>query len=211
MRTMLMIVAAPVLYFREVVEDEPRWGRALAPVIIAAGLAGLATCVTAVGIVRNMPAMVIVLIFLMDALGAMLAFFVYGSLFGFVDALVMTSGRILRVIECVALAFWVKVGWGVCAVLFAGSYDRGPAVSYAELGGAMDAVFAIADGMHIDMGDTMLVVYDHVAMYSSLWIVALGSCVLYAVSGMSIRGSAVVGVVVGLVFVVGPWVLGRAI
>lgn len=155
--------------------------------------------------------MVIVLIFLMDALGAMLGFLAYGGLFGLVDALVMTSGRSLRVIECVALAFWVKVGWGVCAVLFAGSYDRGPAVSYTELGGVMDAVFAIADGMRIDMEDTMLVVYDHAAMYSSLWIVALGSCALYAVAGISVRGSAVVGVVVGLVFVVGPWVLGRAI
>lgn len=205
----ISVVGAPVKYFRGVMQSAPRWGSAAVPVAVAAVLGGVTSSFTIVGIVPDGPMALALMAFVLDALSVVVVFGVYAGILVAIDVLFVFSGRAGRLIECMALAYWTQVPIGIISVAFAAHYDRGAIVDVGGSGGIVEGLMAVAEVLNESSADWSLVMYSTIALYFGLWLMALHSCALHVVSGMSVRSAALVGGVMAAVFVVTPWAVGR--
>ena len=177
---------------------------------LSAVLSGFVGSLTVIDIIRNAPVGLLALVWCVDMVGALLVFSLLGAAVAGIDTLVVTSGKVSRAIECVALSTWTQVPILITSVAVVWWFGRDAvAIDYSELGGVMNALDAVVRTVNEGAATPALLVLDNAKMYFSLWLVALGSCVLHVVSGMSVWGAGMVGGVGGTVFVVLPWLIGR--
>lgn len=124
-----------------------------------------------------------------------------GLLVGATVAIAVLSGASVRVrslIGCCAVTYWVEVTWAVIGLVAVFVWDP-PALNGANVQAHAAALAS----------SPFLLTYNLVGAYFSLWVVVLHAVALRVVSGFSVRGAWVVGILLGSVFVAVPWAIQR--
>lgn len=127
-----------------------------------------------------------------------------------VDALAVQSGRTLRLVELAAVSYWTQAVYAAAAaaamVLFVEPEPLRVPLSVSGL----DLQRLLRDygaEMHAAALPSTLTL---VKQMFSVWLTVLHACALRAVSGLSVGGAWVAGIVLAALFVVGPALLQRA-
>lgn len=210
MRDFFALLITPVRYFRTA---ECGHARAAVP-LVAAGALGAAMGGAHISkITCGVPAHVLAVIGVMDFVFVLFVACVVFALFCVVAVVAgdeeQSRGRLLKFLS---LSYWISLPPGVVTLVVFYLYstiDDRAGFECIPYGGGMEWFIEVVEAMN----DPRLLQYRNAidAMFGYLGLLVVGwqCCALHVVSRCSIRVSVASGVVVGALFVVLPWALGR--
>lgn len=126
-----------------------------------------------------------------------------------IDALFSQSGQALKLIECTGLSYLVALPWSIInLVIVACVWDPAPLriapdVTDYEMQQIIQSYLQKQREEDVAVGVSM------VGAYFDLWVVAIQACALRVVSGFTITGAWMAGILLGVVFVAAPWAIQR--
>lgn len=121
------------------------------------------------------------------------------------DLLFTGSGRVRRLIECSALAYWSQVPWSLATIgIMLWWFD--PAPLRLPPGVGQSELPALVAAYQADLQSTPLMeTVGIVGLYFGLWLVVLQAAALRVVSGFSVGGTWASGILMAVLFVGLPY------
>ncbi|MCY4601137.1 MAG: YIP1 family protein [Acidobacteria bacterium] len=218
---MIDIWTSPIRFYRSRVSHPPDWIGAAVPVAIQMVLLSVSGSVTYLrgleGVTENLPASLGADVLLSSAAfgvalaavsvvaGVAMMFWLSAGALVVLDLLFAGSGHARRLVECTALAYWSQVPWslvtvGILVWWFVPEPLRLPSgVSLAELPVRLTEYQAAMQST--PLLETMKIV----GLYFGIWLVALQAVALRVVSGFSVGGTWVAGILLAALFVGLPY------
>ncbi|MDE0004925.1 MAG: hypothetical protein OXQ29_19720 [Rhodospirillaceae bacterium] len=126
-----------------------------------------------------------------------------GALWAF-DALTVQSGRAARLVELAALSYWTQVVYAFAALLLVAFLFEPPPLRVPSAVSGFELQRLLADygaNMQAAALPSSLALVRQMFL---IWLVGLYACALRLVSGFSIGGAWAAGVVLAVLFVIGP-------
>lgn len=219
----LRLIDSPIAYMRKQALRPLQWSSALSAVavhIIAAGAMG--TIVTtrtsaAVGealasIGQTAPDVPFALSFVVGiGTTAMIGIFVFllhiGAVLG-IDALSAQSGQYRRLVQLCALAYWPQVIWSASACIAVLFYFDPGEIRLSSTATAVDLQAEIGVYMENLARTPLQSTLTLTQQMFGVWLVALHAAALRVASGLSVGGAWAAGIVLAIMFVIGPAAAG---
>lgn len=213
------LVDSPIRFMRARLEGSPGWFSAILPlaaymVISAAATvviaertnSAIASALEASGqTVPDIPAAVSILIGGGSVVMAgMFVFVLQVAALWALDAFAVQSGRGSRLVELAAVSYWTQVVYALAVLLLVASTFEPPPLRVPRGVSGFDLQRFLADygaNMQLAALPSSLALVRQMFM---IWLLALHACALRLVSGFSVGGTWAVGVVLVVLFVVGP-------
>ena len=202
MPSIVKLAVSPIQFYQERVAGPPRWASPVAALVCYGALTAMASLVSAaraLGEFRTDAGAVVSVL----AIGAFAFLFVLqAGVVVCIERLFSSARNGRRLVECSALAFWTQVPLAAFSVGFWGLMEPGEPVLPANAG-----LMAIAEELAAAplLSLPAVLLFEDLATYYSLWVVALQAAALRAVSKFSVGGAAAAGCLLGLLFVALPW------
>lgn len=200
MRPVVDFVVSPVIFFRSLAKEEIGVSRAVVPFLLYAVFPVAASVTTGLRYIQNdmFFGVQVALVLFVSLVGVFLP---NGLLIGAVLSINVMAfgpdGR--RVLKLCGVAYWSQVPWSILSSAILVSLEA------PDLSGA-SSVTSMERSMVQFVSSPVVSTLRLVGVYFGLWLVALHCCILRTVSGASMWSAWIVGVVLGTVFVVVPWV-----
>ena len=213
------LIDSPIRFMQaQAVSRPPRMVWALIPVVLNALFVGGAGVITQSRITVLAPGMpepatapglpILVTILGAVAMG-LLGFVVHAGAVVMLDMLAAQSGQWQRLAELSAVAYWSQLLWSVPALAAMWwLFDPPPMVLRGAGADVMQAVLRYGEQL---AAEPLQIVMTRTQQMAGLWLIALHACVLRVVSGFTMIGTWVAGIVLTLLFVGVPVAFGTAV
>lgn len=206
MPSIVTLAVSPIRYYQERVAGPAQWVSPAAAVACYGALVALAQFVALARMVGEWRTDVGVLLSTITAVFVVFFFALQAGTVIFLEWLFSSARSGWRLLECSALAYWTQVPFAAISIGFWTVMEPGPPVLPARAG--IGVTMEVLDGVTEQLPAAVHVLQD-LAAYYSLWVVALQAAALRAVSEFTVGGAATAGCLLGLVFVVLPWLFQR--